>query len=266
VPSTSRLLAYIGIGLVAGFASGLFGVGGGILIVPALVILMKFDQKAASGTSLLAVAPISVAGTIVYAAADDIDWIVSLLLAIGMVAGGAVGALLLHKVHTLVVSWLFILVLVGIAVRMLFVAPARGEEVPIGVVTAIVLIVLGFVVGALSGLVGLGGGVVIVPTLVVLFGMDDLIAKGASLVSLVPSALSTSVLNLRRRNGDLVAGLAIGIAGALTTWPGMLLAEFLDGRIASILFAILLLGVAAQLVVRTVRQHRAREGLDAGGV
>jgi len=256
VPSTPRLLAFIGIGLVVGFTSGLFGVGGGVLIVPALVILMRFEQKAASGTSLLAVAPISVAGTIVYAIPGHIDWPVSLFLAIGMVAGGVLGAWLLTRLHTLVIAWIFIVVLVAIAVRMFFASPERGTGVELDWLGVVLLVAVGFVVGALSGLVGVGGGIVIVPTLVVLFGMSDLLAKGASLVSLVPNAVSTSILNLRRRNGDLAAGLAIGLAGAVTTWPGMLLAEFLDPRIASILFGLFLLAIAAQLAVRTLRLSR----------
>ncbi|MBO9578947.1 MAG: sulfite exporter TauE/SafE family protein, partial [Microbacteriaceae bacterium] len=85
MPPTRRLWAFIGIGLVVGFMSGLFGVGGGVLIVPALLLLLHFEQKRATATSLIAVGPISIAGTIVYAVSGHIDWAVSCFLAIGMV-------------------------------------------------------------------------------------------------------------------------------------------------------------------------------------
>ena len=258
MPPTPRLFAFIGIGLVVGFMSGLFGVGGGVLIVPALVLLLHFDQKVATGTSLLAVAPIAVVGTIAYSVEGHIDWVVSLFLAIGMVAGGVLGTWLLHRMPTIVLSWIFVAVLVVIAIRMFFADPERGAPNPIDPIDIVLLIAIGFVVGTLSGLLGVGGGIVIVPTLIVLFGLDDLFAKGASLVALLPNAVTASVLNLRRRNGDLVGAVAIGLAGAATTWPGMLLAEFLDPQLASVLFAVFLLAIAAQLALRTWRRSHPR--------
>lgn len=256
MPPTPRLLAFVGIGLVVGFMSGLFGVGGGVLIVPALVLLMRFEQKVATGTSLLAVGPISLAGTLAYALEGNVDWVVSLFLAIGMVGGGVLGSYLLTKLHTTLISWIFVGVLVIIAVRMFFADPVRGDPNPIDPIDVVVLILVGVVVGTLSGLIGVGGGIVIVPTLIVFFGMDDLFAKGASLVSLVPNALTTSILNLQRRIGDLAAGIAIGVSGALTVWPGMLFAEFLDPQTASILFGVFLLLIALQLGLRTWRRSR----------
>ena len=238
--------------------SGLFGVGGGVLIVPALVLLMGFEQKRATGTSLIAVAPIAVVGTIAYAVEGHIEWVVSAFLAIGMVAGGVLGSWLLHRLHTRLIAWIFIAVLVAIAIRMLFADPVRGAPNPIDPIDIVVLVATGIVVGTLSGLIGVGGGIVIVPTLMVFFGLDDLFAKGASLVSLVPNAISTSVLNLRRRIGDLGGGIAIGLAGAATAWPGMLLAEWLDPQVASILFAVFLLAIAAQLTIRAWRGRRPR--------
>lgn len=258
MPPTRRLIAFVGIGLVVGAMSGLFGVGGGVLIVPALVLLLNVEQKRATGTSLIAVAPIALVGTIAYATQGYIDWPVSLCLAIGMVVGGVIGGWLLARLHTTVIAWIFIVVLIAIAIRMSLADPARGVPNPIDPIDVVALIATGIVVGTISGLVGVGGGIVIVPSLIVFFGFDDLFAKGASLVALVPNAITTSVVNLRRRIGDLAGGLAIGLAGAVTVWPGMLLAEWIDPRSASILFAILLFAIAAQLSVRTWRRSRRR--------
>ena len=62
------------VGLVAGFLSGLFGVGGGILIVPALVIVLKLGQKLAHGTSLAAVLPIAMSSLLGYTIEGKVDW------------------------------------------------------------------------------------------------------------------------------------------------------------------------------------------------
>ena len=256
MPSIPRLLAYIGIGLVAGFLSGLFGVGGGILIVPALVLLLHFDQKLASGTSLLAVVPIAIVGMLAYFTAGQVDWAIGIPLAIGMIGGGILGSWLLQRLPTIVISWIFIAVLLVVAVRLFFEEPTRGESTPLDPLGIALLVVLGVIVGTLSGLVGVGGGIIIVPSLIVFWGIGDLIAKGASLVAMVPSAITTSAQNLLRRNADLVAGLSIGIPGALMTFPGSWLATAIVPKTASILFGLLLLAVVVQLSVRNLRKMR----------
>lgn len=256
MPPTRRLLAYVGIGLVAGFLSGLFGVGGGILIVPALVLLLGFPQKVATGTSLLAIAPISLVGVASYAAHGAVDWVMGAVLAVGMVAGGVLGSWLLARLPPLVVTWVFIAALVAVAIRLMLVEPERGLPHPVGWLEVVLLLALGVVTGVLSGLVGVGGGVVIVPALVVLGGVSDVLAKGVSLLAMVPNAVVTSVLNLRRRNADLAAGLAIGLSGCATTVLGAFAAVWIDARIGAILFGVFLLGVAVQLAVRAVRRSR----------
>ena len=260
MPPVPRLLAYIGIGLVAGFLSGLFGVGGGVLIVPALVLLLKFDQKLASGTSLLAVVPIAIVGMLAYFSAGQVDWAIGIPLAIGMIAGGVLGSWLLQRLPTIVISWVFIGVLAIVAIRLFFEEPVRGVSHPIDALGIVLLVAFGVLVGTLSGLVGVGGGVIIVPSLIVFWGIGDLIAKGASLVAMVPSAITTSAQNLLRRNADLVAGLSIGVPGALMTFPGSWAATAVDPKTGAILFGIFLLAVVAQLTVRNIRKMRKGRG------
>ena len=82
--SIARVVA---IGVGAGLLSGMFGVGGGILVVPALVLMLRFDQRLANGTSLGAVLPISVASLVTYWSHDNVDWSMALWLVIGALAG-----------------------------------------------------------------------------------------------------------------------------------------------------------------------------------
>jgi uncharacterized membrane protein YfcA len=84
--------AYAGIGVIAGLASGLLGIGGGIVIVPMLAGWFGMPLKRALGTSLAAIVAIVVPGVAVHAALGHIDWTIALVLAIGSIAGARIGA------------------------------------------------------------------------------------------------------------------------------------------------------------------------------
>jgi uncharacterized membrane protein YfcA len=80
-------------GLAAGLLSGLFGIGGGTLIIPAMVFILGFSQQKAQGTSLAALLlPVGILGVIRYWRAGDVDWIAGLILAGGLVIGAYFGA------------------------------------------------------------------------------------------------------------------------------------------------------------------------------
>ena len=80
------------VGLAAGFLSGLLGVGGGVIMVPALVLVAGFTQHRAHATSLLAVIPIAVVGALIYALDDSISLGTGALLAVGGLVGAPLGA------------------------------------------------------------------------------------------------------------------------------------------------------------------------------
>ncbi len=84
---------YGAIGLVAGFVSGLLGLGGGIIMVPAFTVLIGMPLKRALGTSLVIIAVLVVPGTIVHALLGHIDWAIFLVLTIGVIPGARFGAL-----------------------------------------------------------------------------------------------------------------------------------------------------------------------------
>ena len=113
-------LKLVGIGLVAGLFSTLFGVGGGIVIVPLLILLTGVDGKVASGTSLAAIGITALAGTILYAAEGHVDVghaaVVGLPAAAGAVAGTAIQqrvsvralALAFSALLTVIAFWLLL--------------------------------------------------------------------------------------------------------------------------------------------------------------
>jgi len=112
-------LAYVLIGLVAGFFSALFGVGGGIVIVPLLLIVVKWDMRTASATSLAAIGLTATAGVITYVIHGEVEPLYAMLLGVPAAAGSFGGSTLQQRLPVRTLSFLFAALLVAIAIRML---------------------------------------------------------------------------------------------------------------------------------------------------
>jgi uncharacterized membrane protein YfcA len=96
--NTVRLLRIFGVACVVGVLGGLFGVGGGILLVPLLVLLFHFEQHRAQGTSLVAlVPPTGLLAFLEYYRAGHVDWRVGLLVIPGVFFGGIIGSWLAQR-------------------------------------------------------------------------------------------------------------------------------------------------------------------------
>jgi uncharacterized membrane protein YfcA len=107
------------IGLVAGFFSALFGVGGGIVIVPLLLIAMHWDIRASTATSLAAIGITATAGVVVYVVHGQVEPGYAVLVGVPAAVGAAGGTALQQRLPVRTLSFLFAGVLVAIAVRML---------------------------------------------------------------------------------------------------------------------------------------------------
>ena len=109
----------VAIGLVAGFFSALFGVGGGVVIVPLLLIAARWQLREASATSLAAIGITATAGALTYVVHGEVRPVYAVLLGVPAAIGAAGGASLQQRVHVRTLSLLFALLLAAIAVRML---------------------------------------------------------------------------------------------------------------------------------------------------
>ncbi|WP_299090535.1 sulfite exporter TauE/SafE family protein [uncultured Microbacterium sp.] len=252
------ILSCVGIGLAAGLLSGLFGVGGGTVIVPMLVLLLAFDQRRAAGTSLAAIIPTAAVGVISYAVHDSVAWIPALILALGAVVGAQGGTWLLARVPQNALRWGFVGFLVVVIVMLFIVVPSRDAELLLTWGSALGLLALGVITGVLAGLLGVGGGVVVVPALMFLFGTSDLIAKGTSLLMMIPTAISGTIGNIRRHNVDLLSAALVGVSACTTTALGAWIATLLNPLTANILFAAFLAFIAGQMALRAIRTQRGR--------
>jgi uncharacterized membrane protein YfcA len=109
----------VGVGAAAGFFAALFGVGGGIVIVPLLVLACAFDQRRASATSLAAILVSSVAGAITYALHGDVEPAAAALVGVPAVAGVVAGTALQQRIRARRLSYGFALVLAAVGARLL---------------------------------------------------------------------------------------------------------------------------------------------------
>lgn len=113
------LLGLVAVGLFSGVVSAALGVGGGVVFVPALVILFGFDQHLAQGTSLAVIVPTTIVGAAAHARAGRVDWRLVGLIAAGGVVGGLTGAQLALSLDETLLRRLFAVFLAVIALRML---------------------------------------------------------------------------------------------------------------------------------------------------
>ena len=253
--ATRNALILIIAGLFAGFLSGLFGIGGGTVIVPALMAV-GFSQRQASASSLLAIVPTCLSGVISYSWSGRIAWVPALLMTIGMLLGVQGGTWLLARMREVVLRWCFVaFILTLIALQVLYV-PAREGVLTMSVAIACALVAIGLLCGFLSGLLGIGGGGVAVPGLTLL-GMSDLGARGVSMVVMLPGALSGTFTNYRRGLLRLGPALTVGVAAVCAVPVGAWCASVLSPRVDALLFgawfAVLLVRsiIAARKVPRT---------------
>ncbi|WP_349428770.1 sulfite exporter TauE/SafE family protein [Microbacterium sp. LWS13-1.2] len=257
-PSVSRVVPIcIGIGLLAGTLSGMFGVGGGTVIVPMLVFFLGFDQRRAAGTSLAAIVLTAPVGVVAYALNGSVNWIAGLVLAAGAVVGAQIGTWLLPRISQIALRWAFVAFLVGVIVSLFLVIPSRDALFELSWLSGAGLVALGVVTGTVAGLIGVGGGIIVVPALMLGFGMSDLTARGTSLLMMIPTAVSGTVGNIRRTNVDLLAAGVVGVASCATTALGVWIATLLEPQVANALFAAFLAFIAIQMAIRAVRAGRA---------
>ena len=255
-PERDLLVRAAVVGALAGFLSGLFGVGGGILIVPGLVVVASLDQRLAHGTSLAAIVPIAAAGIAGYVLDDQVDGPVALCLAAGAVAGALVGTRALRVVPQRHLRLAFTALLVVTAVRLLFGEPDSAGRAALTVAAVAGLVLVGVASGVLAGLLGVGGGIVLVPAMVLLFSIPGVEAKGTSLLVILPTAVMGTISNARSGNTRLDLAAAVGLSGVVTAFVASRISIGLDPDLSAALFAALLLVMAVRLLLDDRREQR----------
>lgn len=245
-----------GIGTLAGLFSGLFGVGGGVVMVPLLILLLKMGERQATATSLAAIVLIASAATITHGAYGTVHVVEGLVVGLPAIAGVLAGTALQQRIPARRVSLLFAVLLIAVAISMVI---GTGDAEPSGAVTRdlghiLLAGLFGVAAGVVSGLLGVGGGTLFVPGLVYVLGLGQVQAEATSLLAIVPVSLVGAYRQHRYGNLDLRMAALMGtlaIPGALL---GVVLANALPGRVLQIAFALLLVFVAQNLARRGLRK------------
>jgi hypothetical protein len=113
--STSNAIT---LGLIAGLVGGLFGVGGGVIVVPGLVLWLGFSQHKASGTSVATIVASASAALVSFALDGSVDWTAALWVTMGAVTGAAIGTRILHLIPAETLRKAFSVLMLIAAARM----------------------------------------------------------------------------------------------------------------------------------------------------
>jgi uncharacterized membrane protein YfcA len=234
----------------------LLGVGGGFLMVPLLAVWTRTEQHRITGTSLAAVIPIALVGATVYyigRGGPQIDGPVAFFLVLGSAGGAFVGARASPRISERALKMIVAGLLAVVGVKELYdvllggapvlPAAAGGQDVT----RYLLLALTGLVIGILSGLTGVGGGIFMVPAMVVGFGIGERIAQGTSLVAILPTAVVGAVTHYRHGNVDVRSAGWIAALGVPTAIAGAILAQWLPERLLAGLFGLFLVGGAIRI-------------------
>lgn len=213
-----HIFLILALGLFVGILVGLLGIGGGVVLVPAMVYLLHYDQHLAQGTSLLIMLPpIGLGALRTYWKNGQVDLRAGIYCAIGFLLGGYVGGLIAVPMPSYQLRGIFGCFMILSAVLLwrkssqsLQTPVEEGEASPHTLLQSTGIFLAAAFSGVASGLVGIGGGTVLVPLLALLFGFSQHRAQGTSLVALIPPT-------------GLLAFLAYNRAGYVHWQTGLLL-------------------------------------------
>ena len=236
------------LGLALGTLGGLFGIGGGLIAIPALGVLFGLDQQLAQGTALVMVVPNVLLALWRYHQRNRIDLRHALALALSSFVFALVGAGWAVNLDPEAMRLAFVAFLVALAfynlLRMWLRPPTASGELrhpwPW-------LAVLGSGAGMLGGLFGVGGAVIATPILTSVFGTSQVVAQGLSLALAAPSTGVTLVTYAMHGHVNWVLALPLAIGGLLSISWGVRLAHALPERLLRMLFTAFLLACAVAL-------------------
>ncbi len=250
------------VGAVCGAASGLLGVGGAVIMVPLLGAALGLSQHRAQGTSLVVTVFTASAALYWYAQDGNLNVWLALTLAAGSIAGSPLGARLAHSTSAAVLRRAFGILLVIVGVRLILTQLPEAQILPLAGAAGIAThIAMGFVVGVLSGYFGVGGGVVLVPALVLLSGVPQHMAQGVSLLFIIPTAIVGGWTHHRLGNVETRVVMLLAATSAVLAFVASLVATEIPGTTLRLLFGCLLILVGLRLTL-IARKTAAKTSAD----
>ncbi|MGH7481595.1 MAG: sulfite exporter TauE/SafE family protein [Longimicrobiales bacterium] len=268
--SFAVLATLLGVGAVVGLASGLLGIGGGVLIVPFLYLFYarpdwsgasvppSLQAVVAHATSLAVILPTAMHGTIDQHRAGRVLWRAALPIGIASSAGAVVGASVAARLPAPLLKLAFGVVLVGAAANLVRTSTAHARQHER--VSALVTIPIGLAIGVFSAVLGVGGGIIAIPLLIYVVGLDVERVAATSLAIISLAAVAGVVTYMVRGAGvaglpafsvgyvHLFAALPILLGSLLLVRRGTALNRRLDARLLRVIFALLFVALGIRLI------------------
>jgi uncharacterized membrane protein YfcA len=253
------------VGIAAGFMGGLVGVGGGVIMTPLMTEILKFKQREAHGTSLVAVVFTALAASVVYYAHGSVDIMVSILLAALALTTVRLGARYCNVLPEYLLKRYYGVLLLFVAI-LLFAKPYLPHIIdansPIWLRWGL-LVIIGVITGFISGMMGVGGGTFMVPMMVLFIGIRQVDAQGISLLSMIPASALGAWTHWKMGNvkTQILAGLVAGVL--LGAYSGGSFAHCLPENTLRVVFALLLIYSAMRYLKAKPAPTSHRQEKDA---
>ncbi|MEU9198728.1 sulfite exporter TauE/SafE family protein [Streptomyces sp. NPDC048332] len=245
----SVLLLALVAGAVVGLALGGLGGGGSVLAVPALIYLLGFSPVAATTASLIIVAATSISSLVAHARDGNVRWRSGLLFAAAGIGPAMLGGLVAGHLPAPVLTAAFSVIAALAAWRMLRPSSPAPDHPPRPARAA----GAGAGLGAVTGVLGVGGGFLAVPALVGVLGLRMKAAVGTSLLVIVINSVAALATRTGTAEGlDWAVIAPFTGAAILGAWDGKRLAAKISGNRLQHVFAYVLLAVAALMLLDTL--------------
>jgi uncharacterized protein len=236
-------------GVIAGFICGLFGMGGGSLIVPAIVHVFSMPMKQAIGTSLFVIVFSAISALINYMRSKQIKTKLALFIVPSGMVGAQAGALLTSRLPEAAVKYIFIILVTLLGTKMLLQPEDKAacEKTDYNKVSAILI---GLSAGFVSGLCGVGGAVMIVPLLYIFLKVPMHACIGTSLIAIFFNSLSGSTGYIIRGYVDFRIGTLLAVSSMIAAPLGAKLSINTPRERLRRMFAVILILSGLSILIR----------------
>ncbi len=248
-----KVAELVGTGFIAGYLGGIIGTGGCVLMLPMLVFLMKYPVAQAIGTTVLAVVWTATFGAVSHGKLGNIDYETSAVV----LAAGAIGALAGSVIFAAIMGYARVLELIlgaaflYAAVRMIYEGIKRipGSEADHIPGSASAKAAIGFFIGVLTGILGLGGGYALVPSFIYLLDAPVHLAVGTSMISMIPMATVSASYKMAQGVTDVLGGTILGLGTIAGVRLGAKTTEKIEPWGIKLIFGVVFLYVSLKFIL-----------------
>ncbi len=243
-------------GASGGFLSGVLGGGGGAIMIPFMTGPLRMGQHIAHGTSLAIIVVTAAVAATAFTLTEPISLGLTTALTLGAVSGAIVGAKGALRIPAMRLRQLLAVFLITVSLRLL-ISDSINPLLDLSGITELVAGAgIGLVGGLASGALGVGGGSIFVPALVLVLGVGQHEAQGISLWVVVAASLVGAATHYRQGTVDVTVARWIAPAALPAAIVGVILATSLSGRSLQVLFAVILSALGVQMLVTATRRLR----------